>query len=1243
MVFILFLAVGGLGRMVPFLSIPTVQAEGPQVLLTPTILTSLRQEAAANSARWVAFKASLDANLGLVISSPYNEGEYQGSHLLWVSNYALGYQILKDSNPTTAAKYADKAIGIMNAALTGYLKSGQETRQFLARGDGNTKTFTLANSDNISDLHVYVSTISTVPIVHNSLHGDDDTSQYYEAFIKVSNTNDGPANYILGTDWQHSSNWNSYINWSLGGSEPAQGATYYLTMAPLGGTPTSVSRNGAQITFTTAPTANQAILVEYTYGTHAGDCSTLAYQETSANDGGFDSIKIDTSYTSRYLGKHLAMGFDWLYDYGCFTTAEKNQVSNMLVLWSDYVRDNGYYKTSIESNYGNGGYDSRLLTAIALQNRSAQAARLKTEMDTFRTSYLLPSFSAPGGGVATLQGGHWGEGWNYGPLSIRNILTAATAYETAGWGTATAERSWANDMVKSFVMDQSTQNTIYAGGDVYSYPEPVPNKILLSTIASMASDSTYKAYANWIVQNYAGSVSPDEEWEDLLFRDPVATATNWTDSLALQYLAPGSGFAAMRKDWNYNSTWLGFQSGNLLAADHQDPQGIMAISRGADNLLPVPFAPGGPVYPKAQYSNMILIDDGGAGEQQYRFEQGYWYDNPGVTMTHFDGAVDYAYAQGNYAAAYRKGSGTNSATELVRSIFYARNPDYIFVYDRASTTHDTYLKQLQWQFLNAPAINGNSWLETVGSSKLFGATFSSLPITTTQQPVTVGSATLQQVAVNNSSPTSSIRYVTAMQVTSSSASAMDTASRIMSVASKLEGVQMGSYVVMFGRNGTISGGDSYNITAPNGATITHYITDLPSGSYSLTGANQASAVTTSEGVLTFTTTGTGSAQTVTVGTVATDNTAPTVPTGLSATVISSSQINLTWSASTDAVGVVGYKIWRGGTQVGTSVSLSYLDNNLSALTAYTYTVSAYDAVPNESAQSTSASATTQDAPSGGGGGVGGGGYIAPNVTIINLTATPYDKQIILSWTKPADSSFVDGVIVRKLGSSPTSSTDGTTIYQGTGSSFTDTNLINGLTYYYAAFSMTVSGLSSTAKATISATPVAGTGQSQTTVSLGSTTSASSNTCSAGAGQTSGSTKQLTPLTSTVSPYTKGVNVSSLQNFLIQKNYLVSGNNTGYFGAMTVSALQKYQCDKKIICSGSSVSTGWGNVGKTTLSSINSDIQTLNQSGGGTSSSIGSLLGSCSIFQMSVAQLQTLIQQLTLMVLQLQAQLLQVKR
>jgi hypothetical protein len=111
---------------------------------------------------------------------------------------------------------------------------------------------------------------------------------------------------------------------------------------------------------------------------------------------------------------------------------------------------------------------------------------------------------------------------------------------------------------------------------------------------------------------------------------------------------------------------------------------------------------------------------------------------------------------------------------------------------------------------------------------------------------------------------------------------------------------------------------------------------------------------------------TSASVTVTVNNSTKDTTPPTVPTGLTATAASSSQISLSWNASTDNVGVTGYQIYRNGAKLTTSASTSYLDSGLAASTSYTYTVAAFDAAGNNSAQSAGASATTQAAGSGGG-------------------------------------------------------------------------------------------------------------------------------------------------------------------------------------------------------------------------------------------------------------------------------------
>jgi chitodextrinase len=94
----------------------------------------------------------------------------------------------------------------------------------------------------------------------------------------------------------------------------------------------------------------------------------------------------------------------------------------------------------------------------------------------------------------------------------------------------------------------------------------------------------------------------------------------------------------------------------------------------------------------------------------------------------------------------------------------------------------------------------------------------------------------------------------------------------------------------------------------------------------------------------------------------TDTQAPTVPTGLSASNVTSSSFTLTWTASTDNVGVTGYDVYRGTTLVGSPTTTSFSVTGLSASTAYSMTVRAKDAAGNVSAASTALSVTTSAPP-----------------------------------------------------------------------------------------------------------------------------------------------------------------------------------------------------------------------------------------------------------------------------------------
>lgn len=112
-----------------------------------------------------------------------------------------------------------------------------------------------------------------------------------------------------------------------------------------------------------------------------------------------------------------------------------------------------------------------------------------------------------------------------------------------------------------------------------------------------------------------------------------------------------------------------------------------------------------------------------------------------------------------------------------------------------------------------------------------------------------------------------------------------------------------------------------------------------------------------------------------------DTQAPTSPASLTATAISGTQVNLTWSASTDNVGVTGYDVYRYGVKIASTTSASYSNVSLTASTSYSYAIRAKDAAGNASAFSPTAAAVTTPVPVGSAlkKGVGSSKYLASSL------------------------------------------------------------------------------------------------------------------------------------------------------------------------------------------------------------------------------------------------------------------------
>ncbi len=167
-----------------------------------------------------------------------------------------------------------------------------------------------------------------------------------------------------------------------------------------------------------------------------------------------------------------------------------------------------------------------------------------------------------------------------------------------------------------------------------------------------------------------------------------------------------------------------------------------------------------------------------------------------------------------------------------------------------------------------------------------------------------------------------------------------------------------------------------------------------------------------------------------------DTSAPSVPASPSATATAFNRVALTWTASSDNVGVSGYRIYRDSTLVGVVAgsATSFADVTTTGSTTYSYTVAAVDAAGNASAQSSAAGATT---PSG----TPGTDTTAPS-TPTGLSGTAVGAgRIDLAWTASTDDVAVAGYNVYRDGVKINSVPIGSTAYS-------DTALTAGVSHTY---------------------------------------------------------------------------------------------------------------------------------------------------------------------------------------------------
>ncbi len=310
----------------------------------------------------------------------------------------------------------------------------------------------------------------------------------------------------------------------------------------------------------------------------------LSAMAIPASSGGEDP-STDSGYGIRNFGVGMAVGYDWLRPALDATT--KTSVQTALEAWIAWYDASGFVNNEPVANYFAGYLFAKGAAAIALEGDDANATTWWADVSTrLWTQLAQPTYGA------CLAGGGWPEGWQYGPLSVQNIvglLWAANTGKGMSWWTsgslARTEAAYVGQFAWPSRKHMDDRGTIHAQTALTPSSSTVA---MMATVLGQQGDafaSSARGIANDLQAATGESIVP---WQEFLFWDKDAASTP-PSSLPMSYWAEGPAHVAMRSSWTTDATWASFASGPYIDAQDSGEQyfdeGSLAVATGDQPVL----------------------------------------------------------------------------------------------------------------------------------------------------------------------------------------------------------------------------------------------------------------------------------------------------------------------------------------------------------------------------------------------------------------------------------------------------------------------------------------------------------------------------------------------------------------------------------------------------------------------------------------------------------------------------------
>jgi hypothetical protein len=440
----------------------------------------------------------------------------------------------------------------------------------------------------------------------------------------------------------------------------------------------------------------------------------LAAMATPVGSGGQPPSR-DDGYGIRNYGVGMALGFDWLRP--ALDAATRALVAASLDTWIAWYDAKGFSKDEPIGNYFAGYLFAKAAAAIALEGDDTNATAWWTDVSTRMWPTLVkPAYSQ------WLEGGGWPEGWQYGPLAVRNVVGFLWAAFTGKGETWWNEANVACDEVEYIAeFAWPSQKHMDDRGTVHAQAALKPSAVTVAMLATaleqqkIAGAPAYQTALAPVARSEAAELKAatgesDDPWQTFLFWDSAAPATA-VSTLATSYLASGPGHVAMRSSWATDATWASFASGPYTDAPDSGEQyfdaGGLAVAH-AD--VPVLVNATGWLPQAAGDSGEQFVYDDTWGNRTRLLDNTFYAsgaiqtgNDPTKASTHLERYEDsgaWLHVRGTEIEQMYTPAGV--VTQFKRDLAYVR-PGTFVVYDRTTVAQGGNDQWIAWHVPGTPA------------------------------------------------------------------------------------------------------------------------------------------------------------------------------------------------------------------------------------------------------------------------------------------------------------------------------------------------------------------------------------------------------------------------------------------------------------------------------------------------------------------------------------------------------------